>query len=64
MLESRGRRLGVPMKRKLVRRTLAVCAILAGALMMWLSPEALGGAILLAAGVGLEAVGIWLESRK
>jgi hypothetical protein len=52
------------MKRKLVRRTLAVCAILAGALMMWLSPEALGGAILLAAGVGLEAVGIWLESRK
>jgi len=52
------------MKRKLVRRALAVCAIVAGALMMWLSPEALGGAILMAAGVALEAVGIWLESRK
>jgi len=52
------------MKRKLVRRTLAVCAIIAGALMMWLSPEALGGAILMAAGVALEGIGIWLESRR
>ena len=51
------------MKRKLVRRTLALAAIVAGALMMWLSPEALGGAIVMAAGVGLEAFGIWLEHR-
>lgn len=52
------------MRRKLVRRTLAACAIVAGALLMWLSPEVLGGAILLSAGVVLEIFGIWLESRR
>ena len=52
------------MKRKLIRRTLAAGAIIAGALMMWLSPEVLGGAILLGAGVALEIFGIWLESRR
>ena len=52
------------MRRKLVRRTLAACAIITGALLMWLSPEVLGGAILLSAGVALEIFGIWLESRR
>lgn len=52
------------MKRILVRRTLAVCAIVAGVLLMWLSPEVLGGAILLSAGVALEILGIWLEHRR
>ena len=51
------------MKRKLIRRTLAAGAIIAGALLMWLSPEVLGGAILLSAGVALEIFGIWLEHR-
>ena len=52
------------MKRKLVRRALAACAVIAGALLMWLSPEVLGGAILLSAGVALEIFGIWLEQRR
>lgn len=52
------------MKRKLIRRTLAACAVIAGALLMWLSPEVLGGAILLSAGVALEIFGIWLEHRR
>jgi len=52
------------MRRKLVRRTLAACAIIAGALLMWLSPEVLGGAILLSGGVALEIFGIWLEHRR
>jgi hypothetical protein len=52
------------MKPKLVRRTLAAFAIVAGALLMWLSPEVLGGAILLGAGVALEIFGIWLEPRR
>ncbi|HUL91821.1 MAG TPA: hypothetical protein VLV56_05675 [Burkholderiales bacterium] len=52
------------MKKKLIRRTLAACAIVAGALLMWLSPEVLGGAILLSAGVVLEILGIWLEHRR
>lgn len=52
------------MKRKLVRRALAACAVIVGALLMWLSPEVLGGAILLSAGVTLEIFGIWLEQRR
>lgn len=52
------------MRRKLVRRTLAACTIIAGALFMWLSPEALGGAVLLSAGIALEVFGIWLEPRR
>ena len=52
------------MRRKLIRRTLAACAIVAGALLIWLSPEVLGGAILLSAGVALEIFGIWLEHRR
>ena len=52
------------MKAKLIRRTLALSAIVAGALMMWLSPEALGGAIVMGAGIALEVLGIWLEHRR
>jgi hypothetical protein len=51
------------MKRKLVRHIFAACVIVAGAVMMWLSPEETGGAILMAEGVALEAIGIALESR-
>ena len=52
------------MKAKLIRRALAVSAIVAGALMMWLSPEVLGGAIVMGAGIVLEILGIWLEHRR
>jgi len=31
---------------------------------MWLSPETLAGAALVAFGVVLEALGIWLERRR
>jgi hypothetical protein len=51
------------MKAKLIRRTFALTAIVAGALMMWLSPEALGGAIVMGAGIALEILGVWLEHR-
>jgi hypothetical protein len=47
---------------------LAIVAVVAGALLMWLSPEAIGGeaiggAILMAAGILLEILGVWLERR-
>ncbi len=61
------------LKRRTHRRALAIAAIVAGALLMWLSPEAIdgnaiggeaiGGAILMAAGVCLEILGVWLERR-
>jgi hypothetical protein len=51
------------MKPRLMRRTLALFAIVAGALMMWLSPAASGGAVLMGAGIVLEIVGIWMEHR-
>ncbi len=50
-------------RRKKPRRTLAALAIIVGALLMWLSPEVLGGALLMAAGILLEILGIWLEHR-
>ena len=43
------------------RRTLAIAAVIGGAILMWLSPDAVGGAMLMAAGIGLETVGVWLE---
>jgi hypothetical protein len=46
-----------------VRRMTGAAAILGGALLMWLSPEVLGGALVMAAGVALELVGIALERR-
>jgi hypothetical protein len=52
------------MKARLIRRALALFAVVAGALMMWLSPEALGGAIVMGTGIALEILGIWLEHRR
>lgn len=46
------------------RRALAVTAIVAGALLMWLSPEQLTGAMTLVAGLALEAIGIRLEHAQ
>ena len=48
--------------RRLRRAAGAALVILGGAL-MWLAPEALTGAILMAAGIALEIAGIALEHR-
>jgi hypothetical protein len=37
--------------------------IVAGAFLMWLSTEALGGALVMAAGIALELFGLSLEHR-
>ena len=53
-----------------VRRILGAAAIVAGALLMWLSPSALygyaalAGGVLMAAGIALEIAGIALERRR
>lgn len=47
--------------RKVMRRTLAAIAVVAGAFLIWLSPEQLAGALTLAAGIALEAIGIHLD---
>jgi hypothetical protein len=44
-----------------LRRIAGAAAIVAGAVLMWLSPDVLAGAILMAAGIGLEILGIALE---
>ena len=50
------------MRRKVLRRTLGGGAIVAGALLMWLSPEqVLAGALMMLGGMALEAIGIALE---
>jgi hypothetical protein len=51
------------MKRKTLRRALAFAAIVGGAILMWLSPEVLGGAVVMAAGIALEILGIGLDRR-
>lgn len=49
------------MSQRLGRRILASAAIVAGALLLWLSPEAVLGLAMVIAGVALEALGIRLE---
>ena len=46
---------------KALRRIAGAAAIVAGAVLMWLSPDVLSGALLMAAGIGLEILGITLE---
>ena len=50
-------------RNKRLRRTTAIALLAAGGILMWLSPQTLAGAVLLALGTMLEAVGIWLERR-
>ena len=49
------------MRTKTARRVAGAFMIVAGVLVMWLSPEVLGGALLMAAGIALEGFGIALE---
>ena len=51
------------MANKTLRRIAGGSMVVAGALLMWLSTEALGGALLMAAGIALELLGIALERR-
>jgi hypothetical protein len=50
-------------KNKRARRAVGGVLIVAGGCLMWLAPEVLAGVILLAAGIGLEVIGIMLEHR-
>lgn len=49
--------------RALLRRIGAASAIIVGALLMWLSPATLSGALVMAAGIAIELAGIALEKR-
>jgi hypothetical protein len=49
------------MDRKTVRRSAAGILIVAGALLLWLSPEAPLGVFTVLAGIALEAIGIRLD---
>jgi drug/metabolite transporter (DMT)-like permease len=49
------------MDRRTGRRIVALAAIVAGALLLWLSPDALLGAVMVVAGLALEALGVRLD---
>ena len=49
------------MRVRIVRRSVGVVLVVAGALLMWLSPETLAGAAIAGAGIALELIGIALE---
>lgn len=49
------------MSRKRVRRTVAAALIVAGGLLLWMSPDASLGIVTMIAGLTLEALGIRLD---
>ena len=51
------------MDARTLRRIVGGCMVVAGAVLMWGSTEALGGALVMAAGIALEIFGIALEHR-
>lgn len=54
----------VLIRHKTRRRVVGSLLVGAGALLMWLAPEAVAGLVLLAAGIVLEIIGITLERRR
>lgn len=46
-----------------IRRAVAIALLVAGGLLMWLAPQTLAGAVLLALGIALEAIGVAVERR-
>lgn len=52
------------LRKRLPRRIIGASLVVAGALLMWLAPESVGGAVLLAAGIILEVVGLRLERSR
>ena len=51
------------LKKRKLRRLTGGLFVVAGALAMWLAPESISGAVLLVAGIALEAVGLAVEHR-
>jgi hypothetical protein len=49
------------MKTRTLRRVAGAGLVVAGALLMWLSPETVAGALVAGAGIALELIGIALE---
>lgn len=49
------------MKQRILRRVLAGALVVCGALLLWLAPETLAGALLAVAGIALEVLGIALD---
>lgn len=49
--------------RRRLRRVTGALLVVAGAVAMWLAPESMSGAVLLLAGIALEAVGLGVEHR-
>jgi hypothetical protein len=49
------------MYRRSPRRLVAFAAIVTGALLLWLSPDAMLGTLTVIAGLALEAIGIRLD---
>jgi hypothetical protein len=47
-----------------LRRATAIALLAAGGLLMWLAPQTLAGAALLALGIALEAIGIAVERHN
>lgn len=50
-------------RNKSLRRASAIALVIAGGVIMWLSPQTLAGAAVLGLGIVLEAIGIGLERR-
>jgi hypothetical protein len=51
-------------KNNKLRRTLGAALMVTGVLLIWLSPTVQLGALMLAAGIALEGIGIWLEHGR
>jgi hypothetical protein len=49
------------MRRQTVRRLLSAALVVSGALLLWLAPETLAGALVAGAGIALELAGIALD---
>ena len=47
-----------------LRRIIAIILVVLGGVLIFLAPETIGGFILIAIGVVVEAVGIFLEHRR
>jgi hypothetical protein len=51
-------------KNKRLRRYLGVALVVTGGLLMWFAPEVGVGVFVLAAGIVIEVIGIWLERER
>ena len=47
-----------------LRRIIAICLVVLGGVLIYFATETIGGAVLIAIGVLIEIVGIYLEKRR